>query len=53
MSPTRSGHRELGLKPVSLEETFSHTPKKPSMEGENKYEGILYPFKMLLKESLK
>jgi hypothetical protein len=35
----RSGYRELGLKLVSLEEKFSRTPKKPSMEGEKKYDG--------------
>jgi hypothetical protein len=52
MSPTRSGYRELGLELVSLEENFSRTPKKPSMVGENKYDGTRDPFKMLLEESL-
>ena len=48
----RSGYRELGLKLVSLEEKYSRTPKKPSMVGENKYDGTGDPFKMFLKESL-
>jgi hypothetical protein len=52
MSPTRSGYRELGLELVSLEENFSHTPKKPSMVGENKDDGTGDPFKMFLEESL-
>jgi hypothetical protein len=52
MSPTRSGYRELGLELVSLEENFSHTPKKPSMVGEKKYDGTGDPFKMFLEESL-
>jgi hypothetical protein len=52
MSPMRSGYRDLGLELVSLEENFSHTPKEPSMVGENKYDEIRDPFKMLLEESL-
>jgi hypothetical protein len=44
---------KLGLKLVSLEENFSCTPKKPSMEGYNKYDETIYPFKILLEESLK
>jgi hypothetical protein len=50
--PTRSGYRELGLELVSLEENCSRTPKKPSMEGENKDNGTRDPFKMLLEEAL-
>jgi hypothetical protein len=42
----------LGLQLVSLEENCSHTPKKSSMVGENKYDGTKDPFKMLLEESL-
>jgi hypothetical protein len=53
MSPTRSGYKELGLELVFLEEKISRTPKRPLMEGENKYDGTRYPFKMLLEESLK
>jgi hypothetical protein len=44
----RSRYRELGIELVSLEDKFSHTPKKPSMEGENKDDRTGYPFKMLL-----
>jgi hypothetical protein len=50
MSPTSSGYRELSL--VSFEDNHCHTPKKPSMEGENKYEWIGDTFKILLEESL-
>jgi hypothetical protein len=52
MSPMRSGYRELGVELVYLEDKFSHTPKKPSMVGEKKYDGTRDPFKMLLEESL-
>jgi hypothetical protein len=52
MSSTRLGYRELGLELVSLEDNFSCTPKKPSMEGKNKYDGTGDLFKMLLEESL-
>ena len=52
MSPTRSGYKELGLEIVSLEENISSTPKRPSMVGENKDDGTLNPFKLLLEESL-
>jgi hypothetical protein len=52
MSPTRSEYKELGLELVSLEEKISHTPKRPLMEGENKYDGIGDPFKLLIEESL-
>jgi hypothetical protein len=48
----RLGYRELGLEHASLEEKFSHMPKKPSMAGENKDDGTRYPFKMLLEEAL-
>jgi hypothetical protein len=36
MSMTRSEYRNLGLELVSLEDNHSLTPKKPSMEEENK-----------------
>jgi hypothetical protein len=52
MSPTRLGYRELGVKLVSLEDNFSHTPKKSTMVGEKIYDGTSYPFKMFLEESL-
>jgi hypothetical protein len=52
MSLTRSWYREFGLKLVSLEDNLYHMPKKPSMDGENKYDGMGDPFKMFLKESL-
>jgi hypothetical protein len=51
MSPMRLGYKELGVEFVSLEEKISRTPKRPLMEGENKYDGIGYPFKMLLEEA--
>jgi hypothetical protein len=52
MSPTRSEYKELGLELVSLEDKISHTPKRPLMEGENKYDGTGDPFKLLIEESL-
>jgi hypothetical protein len=48
----QSGYRELGLELVSLEENFSHMPKKPSMVGENKYDGTRDPFKIFLRNPL-
>jgi hypothetical protein len=48
----RSKYKELGLELVSLEEKISCTPKRPLMEGENKYDGIGYPFKLFIEESL-
>jgi hypothetical protein len=53
MSPMWSRYRELGLKIVSLKDNYSRMPKKQPMSGENKYDGMGYPFKMLLEESLK
>jgi hypothetical protein len=52
MSLPWSWYRELGLELVSLEEKFSHTPKKPSMVGKKKDDEKIYPFKMLLEEAL-
>jgi hypothetical protein len=52
MSPTRSSYKELHLELVSLEDKSSRTPKRPLMAGENKYDGIGYPFKNNLEESL-
>jgi hypothetical protein len=52
MSPTRSEYKELGLEIVSLEDRSSRTPKRPSMAGEKKYDGIGDPFKLLIEESL-
>jgi hypothetical protein len=48
----RLGYTELGLKLVSLEEKRSCTPKRPSMVGEKKDDGVGDPFKLFLKESL-
>jgi hypothetical protein len=48
----RSGYKELGLKLVSLKEKISRMPKRPLMAGENKYDGIGYTFKILIKEAL-
>jgi hypothetical protein len=47
-----SGYRELSLELVSFEDNHSRTPKKPSMEGENKYEWTGDRFKNFLEESL-
>jgi hypothetical protein len=40
MSPTRFKCSKFGLELVSLEEYLSHTPKKPSMEKENKNDKV-------------
>ena len=47
-----SMYRELGIELVSLDEKLSRLPKKPSMVGKNKYDGIGDPFKKFLEESL-
>jgi hypothetical protein len=52
MPPTRSGYKELGLELVSIEDKISCTPNRPIMVGKNKYDGIGYPFEMLLEEAL-
>jgi hypothetical protein len=52
MSPTRYEYRKLGLELVSLEENFSHTPKKPSMAEENKNDGAEDSINLLLEKSL-
>ena len=48
----RLKYKELGLELVSHEDKTSRTPKHPLMEGENKYDGIGYPFKLLIEESI-
>jgi hypothetical protein len=52
MSPTRPEYRKLGLELVSLEENHSLTPKKPSMEEENKNDGADNPISLLLEQAL-
>jgi hypothetical protein len=52
MSPARSEYRKLGLELVSLEENRSRTPKKPSMEKENKNDGADDPISLLLEQAL-
>jgi hypothetical protein len=52
VSPTRSRYKELGLELVSLEDNKSHLPKKPTMVEEKRHDGVGYPIKLLLEESL-
>jgi hypothetical protein len=52
MSPMRSEYRNLGLELVSLEENLSCTPKKPSMEEENKNDGVEDSINLLLEQAL-
>jgi hypothetical protein len=52
MSLTRSEYRKLGLELVSLEDNFSHTPKKPSMAEEKKNDGADDPINLLLEQAL-
>ena len=48
----RSEYKELRLELVSLEEKIFHMPKRPLVAGEKKDDGIGYPFKLLIEESL-
>jgi hypothetical protein len=52
MSLTRSKYSKLGIDLVSLEENFSHTPKKPSMVAEKKNSGEKDSINLLLEKSL-
>jgi hypothetical protein len=52
MSPTQSGYREFSLELVSLEENYSFMPKKQSMVGENKDNGIGEAFNFFLRNPL-
>jgi hypothetical protein len=52
MSLTRYEYRKLGLEHVSLEDNFSHTPKKPSMVEEKKNDGADDPISLLLEQAL-
>jgi hypothetical protein len=52
MSPTRFEYSKLGLKLVSLEDNFSRTPKKPSMEEEKKNDGADDLISLLLEKAL-
>jgi hypothetical protein len=49
---TRSKYRKLGLELVFLEDNLSRTPKKPSMEEENKNDEADDPTSMLLQKAL-
>jgi hypothetical protein len=48
----RSRYRDSGLKLVSLEENYSHHPKRPPMAKEKRGDKEGDPFKTLLEESL-
>jgi hypothetical protein len=52
MSPMWSKYKELGLELFSLEERSSRTPKRTTMEGENKYDWTGDRFKQLIEEAL-
>jgi hypothetical protein len=52
MSLMRYKYSKLGLKLVSLEENYSHTPKKPSMAEETKYDIEKDSINMLLEQAL-
>jgi hypothetical protein len=52
MSPTRSEYSKLGLELVSLENSRSRTPKKPSMAEEKKNDGADDPINLLLGQAL-
>jgi hypothetical protein len=46
------GYRELGLELVSLRDNHSRRPKQPPVVEENRDDGLGYPLKKFLKESL-
>jgi hypothetical protein len=52
MSPTRSGYKKLGLKPVEPLQDRSRRARQKPMGDEKKDDGVGYPFKMLLEEAL-
>jgi hypothetical protein len=52
MSLTTSEYRKLGLELVSLEDNFSHSPKKSLMAEEKKNDGADNPINLLLEKSL-
>ena len=53
MSPMRSRYKELGLDLVEPLQDQPRKTRQPPIAEEKKYEGVGYPFKMLLKEALK
>ena len=48
----RYEYRKLGIELVSLEENHPHTPKKTSMEEENKNDREEYSINLLLEQAL-
>jgi hypothetical protein len=52
MSPMRYEYRNLGLKIVSLEENFSHMPKKTSMAEEKKNDRANDSINLFLEQAL-
>ena len=50
--PNKVRVKDLGLDLVSLEDKISLTPKQPLMVGENKYDRIVDPFKLLIEEAI-
>jgi hypothetical protein len=53
MSPTRSGYKKLGLKPIeALQYRLRFEPNNNPLGDEKKDDGVGDPFKMFLEESL-
>jgi hypothetical protein len=52
MSPTRFEYNKLGLEPFNLLQDQSLQARKKPMGDKNKDDGVGYPIKMLLEESL-
>jgi hypothetical protein len=52
MSPMRSGYKELGLKVVEPLQDHPHRSRRPPMVEEKRDDGVGYPFKLFLMESL-
>jgi hypothetical protein len=51
MSPMRYDYTKLGLKILSLEYNLYFTPKKPSMEEENKNDRVDDSINLLLEQA--
>jgi hypothetical protein len=52
MSLTRFGYKKLGLEPVEPFQDQLCRARQQPMGDEKKYDGVGYPFKMFLEESL-
>jgi len=52
MSPVKSTYKELALELVETLQDQHRKARWPPMEKENKYKGVVDPFKIFLKEAI-